>query len=140
MVRLYYDYPSLFSYGIWWARNTVIFNNKIIMSEVTSSLVIQWAREYRSQEKEPKVKVLVSTEINKGIPWDFFYGASQGDSPLGGSGGALYLPGFHNILTQFAPGHWTNNKAELAALHLVMELALKNNITQLQSSGIPKWR
>ena len=47
--------------------------------------MIQWDREYKSQEKEPKVRVLVPPDINKGIPWDFFDRSSQGDPPLGGS-------------------------------------------------------
>ena len=116
----------------------VIFNNKLIPPEVTLALVIQWAREYKTQEKEPKVNILVPPEMNKGIPWDFFDGASQGDPPLGGSGGVLYLLGFHKIQTKFAPGQCTNNKAELATLHMVLELAIKNNISQLQVFGDSK--
>ena len=73
----------------------------------------------------PKVRVLVPLEINKGIPWSFFDGASQGEPPLGGSRGVLYLPVLHKIQDKFAPGHCTNNKAELVALHLVLELAFK---------------
>ena len=87
------------------------------------------AREYKAQEKEPKVRALVPPEINKGIPWAYFDGASQGDPPLGGSRGVLYLSGFHKIQTKFALGHCTNNKAKLAALHMVLELAIKNNIS-----------
>ena len=100
--------------------------------------MIHWAREYKAQEKEPKVRVLVPLEINKGIPWDFFYGESQGDPPLGGSGGVLYLSFFHKIQAKFAPRHYTNNKAKLAALHMVLELAIKNNISQLQVFGDSK--
>ena len=109
-VRLYSAYPSLFSYGIWWARNTVIFNNK-----------------------------LIPPEINKGIPWDFFDGASQGDPPLGGSGEVLYLSGFHKIQAKFAPRNCTNNNAELAGLHMVLELAFKKTYLNCKSLGTPKW-
>ena len=38
-------------------------------------------------------------------------------------------------MSKFAPGHCTNNKAELAALHLVLELALNHNINQMQIFG-----
>ena len=131
-VCLYSAFPSLFSYGIWWARNNVIFNHKLIPPEVTSTLVIQWAREHRSQEKEPKIRVLVPPEINKNIPWAFFNGANQGDPPLGGSGGVLYLSDNHKIQARFSLGHCTNNKLELVALHLVLNLAINKNITQLQ--------
>ena len=57
---------------------------------------------------------------------------------MGGSGGVLYLSRFHKIQAKFAPGHCTNNKAELAALHMVLKLALKNNISQLQVFGDSK--
>ena len=39
-IRLYSAYPSLVSFGICWARNMAIFNNKLIRIEVTSALVI----------------------------------------------------------------------------------------------------
>ena len=85
-VCLYSVVPSLFSYGIWWARNTIIFNNKMIPPEVTTTLVVQWVREHRSKEKEHKIRVLVPLEIKKKVvPWAFFDGASQGDPSLGGS-------------------------------------------------------
>ena len=58
--------------------------------------------------------------------------------PLGGSGGVLYLSNNHKIQARFAPGHCTNNKAEIATLHLVLQLALNNNISQLQFFGDSK--
>ena len=90
-VCLYSAFLSLFTYGIWWARNTVTFSNKLIPPEVTVALVIQWTREHISQVKEAKVKVLVPPAINKEIPWVFFDGTSRGDPPLGSSGVVLYL-------------------------------------------------
>ena len=131
-------FPSLFTYGIWWARNTTTFNNKMIPPEVTAALVIQWTREHISQVKDPKFRVLVPPEINKGIPWAFFDGESQGDIPLGGLGAILYLPNNPKIQAKYVPGHCTNNKAELATLHLFLELALNNNITQMQVFGDSK--
>ena len=88
-VLLYSDLRSLLTHGIWWERNTTIFNNKLIPIEVTSALVIWWAKEHRSQEKEQKIRVLIPIEINILIHWAFFDGASQGDPPLGGSKGVL---------------------------------------------------
>ena len=110
----------------------------MIPPEVTSALVIQWVREHRSQEKKPKIRMLVPPEINNDIPWAYFDGASQGDPPLGGLGGVLYLSENHKIQARFAPGNCTNNKVELAALHLVLNLAINNNISQLQVFGDSK--
>ena len=84
------------------------------------------------------MRVLVPLEINKVVPWDFFDGASQGDPPLGGLGGVLYFLDKHKLQANFAPGHCTNNKAELVALHLILNLAINNNITPLQVYGNSK--
>ena len=110
-------------------RNTIIFNKKLIPPEVTIDLVVQWVREHRSKEKEHKIRVLVPPEINKTVPWDFFNDASQGDPPLGGFRGVLYFFDKHKIQAKFTPRRCTNNKVELAALHLVLNLAINNNIT-----------
>ena len=72
---------------------------------------------------------MVPPEINKMVPWDFFDGASQGDPPLGGSGGVIYFSDKHKVHAMFAPGHCTNNKVELAALHTVLNLAINSNIS-----------
>ena len=94
--------------------------------------MIQWAKEHKSHEKEQKIKVLIPPEINKAIPWAFFNGASQGDPSLGGSGGVLYLSANQKIQAKYAPGHCSNNKVELAALHMILKVAINNNISQLQ--------
>ena len=132
-VCLYSAFPSLFSYGIWWARNTVIFNNKSIPPQVTTTIVVQWNMEHRSKEKQPKIIALVPPKINNVVPWDFFDG-----NPLGGLRGVLYFSEKHKIQANFAPRHCTNNKADLAALHFILNLAINNNITQMQVFGDSK--
>ena len=81
---------------------------------------------------------MVPLEINKTVPWDFFDDASQGDPPLGGSGGVIYFSDKHKVQAKFSPGHCTNNKAELVTLNLVLNLAIKHNITPLQVFGDSK--
>ena len=109
-VCLHSAFPSLFTYGIWWARNTATFNNKMIPFEVTAALVIQWTREHRSQVKEEKFRVLVPPEINKEIPWAFFDRASQGDPPLGGVGAVIFFFATKKTKIKYAMGHASNNK------------------------------
>ena len=130
--------PSLFAYGIWWARSIAIFQIKLIPPEVTMALVVQWTRDHKSKYKEPTKGTIVPLEINKEVPWDFFDGASQGDPPLGGSGGVIYFSDKHKVQENFSPGHCTNNKEELAALHTVLNLAININISQLQVFGDSK--
>ena len=72
------------------------------------------------------------------VPWDFFDGASQGDPPLGGSGGVIYFSDKHKVQAKFSPGHCTNNKAELEVLHTVLNLDMNNIISQLQVFGDSK--
>ena len=81
---------------------------------------------------------MIPLEINKSIPWAFFDGASQGDPPLGGSGGVVYFSANHKIHAKYSPGHYTNNKDKLGALHLFLNVAINNNISQLQFFGDSK--
>ena len=57
---------------------------------------------------------------------------------MGGSGGVIYFSEKHKVQAKFAPGHCTNNKAELTALHTVLNLAININISQLQVFGDSK--
>ena len=57
---------------------------------------------------------------------------------MGGSGGVLYFSEKHKVQAKYAPGNYTNNKAELAALHKVLDLAINSNISQLQVFGDSK--
>ena len=102
------------------------------------TLVVQWTKEHKSKEKELKTRKPVPPVINKEIPWDYFDVASQGDPPLVGSGGVLYLLEKLKVQVRYAPGHCTNNKAKLVALHAILELAVNINVTILQVFGETK--
>ena len=47
--------------------------------------------EHQTDPKPPPQQVLEAPTINKSIPWGYFDGANQGDSPLGGAVGFLHL-------------------------------------------------
>ena len=47
----------------------------------------------------------------------------------------LYLSANQKVQEKYAYGHYSNNKAELAALHMILKVAINNNISQLQVSG-----
>jgi ribonuclease HI len=69
------------------------------------------------------------------IPWAYFDGASQGNPPVGGLGGILYLSSNHNIAFKAGIGQETNNYCELMALKLTLQLAQEYGVTQLQIFG-----
>ena len=54
-------------------------------------MLVQKAREYKSSSKKGKKRTVKPPELDKSCPWDFFDGASQGDPPIGGAGGIIYL-------------------------------------------------
>ena len=72
--------------------------------------------------------MLKPLNIETNTPWAFFDGASQGDPPLGGAGGILFLDVSTKTEITFAPGHGTNNKAYLSALWSVLRIALEKNV------------
>ena len=47
----------------------------------------------------------------------------------------LYLSSNQKFQAKYDPGHCSNNKAELAALHMILKVAINNNISQLQVFG-----
>ena len=44
----------------------------------------------------------------------------------------LYLSANQKIQAKYVLGHCSNNKAELAALNMILKVAINNNISQLQ--------
>ena len=48
--------------------------------------------------------MLKPPSLDKNTPWDFFYGEIQGEWPLGGVGGVLYLNELSKTEITFAPG------------------------------------
>ena len=50
----------------------------------------------------------------------------------------LYFSDKHKVQAKYAPRNCTNNKAELATLHTVLDWAINSNISQLQVFGDSK--
>ena len=104
----------MFVYTIWEARNKTIFNNTWIPPDIVISLLIRKLQEHKRDIAKTKIKIIrMCIEINKGIPWAFFDGASQWEPPLGGVGAVICFPSTKNIKIKFATGKASNNKAEL---------------------------
>ena len=67
--------------------------------------------EHQTEPKSTPQRLITNPEINKTIPWGVFDGASQGEPPLGGTGGVVYLNEEKKIEITCAHGRASNNKA-----------------------------
>ena len=76
--------------------------------------------EHQTLPKQKPRRVLKSLNIDKNTFWGFFYRASQGEPPLGGAGGILFLNETTKTKITFSTGQGTNNKAELSVLWSVL--------------------
>ena len=95
--------------------------------------------EHQTEKKNQKPKrVLKPPSLDKNIPWVYFDGASQGELPLRGSGGVLFLNEPTKTKITFSPGLGTNNKVELSALWSVLKIAAEKNVRELQLCGDSK--
>lgn len=86
-------------------------------------------------EESRKATTLGRTSIEKAFPWAFFNGVSQGEPPLVGSGGVIFLSKESKIEIRFARGQCSNNKVELVALWVVLKVVLSLGIAKLQLFG-----
>ena len=100
--------------------------------------VLQKILQHQTTPKQKPRRVLKPSNIDKNTPWDFFDGASQGEPPLGGVGGILFMNETTKTKITFSPGHGTNNKEKLSALWSVLRIASKNHVRNLQLFGDSK--
>ena len=126
----YYYLPFLAMWVVWKARNSSIFEGKII----TVTSIIHHIT-YFSQLYCPSViKVKKSRSMGQGpvlkYPYGFFDGASAKN--VGGVGFCIILSKTHSFEFALGAGNGTNAKAELIGLWALLHIA--------QMMGIPKLR
>ena len=91
--------------------------------------------EHQTTPNQKPRRELKASNIDKNIPWVFFDGVSQGEPPLGGVGGILFLDETKKTKITFALGQGTNNKAELSALWSVLGVAYEKQVQRIQIYG-----
>ena len=84
------------------------------------------------------MRALTTPKLEKRYPWAFFDGASQGEAPIGGVGGVIYLTKIRKISFKLALGKATNSKAELTALWTTLKLAKDKQISRSHIYGDSK--
>ena len=76
--------------------------------------------EHQTTPNQKPRRELKASNIDTNIPWVFFDGVSQGEPPLGGVEGILFLNKATKTEITFAPRQGTNNKAALSSLWSVL--------------------
>jgi ribonuclease HI len=137
-VSLYARLSGILVSNIWWARNNAIFKDNIVPPDITVTITINMASEYKEDPTTQKKICPIPPTIDPSYPWGFFDGACQGHPPRCGVGVVMYLSSTHYIHIRYAPGGGTNSRAELTALWTLLEAAKEKSIRTLQVFGDSK--
>lgn len=97
--------------------------------------VVAISHHFRARVKTPKHRPVRIEQIDKGIPWGFFDGASPVDQRSCGGGGVLFKSEEHFFHISAGLGRGTNNFAELMSLRLLLLFALEQGCLSLQVFG-----
>ena len=69
--------PLLVTWGIWLARNNVVFNEKICTPAITAGQTCGISLALPKHIRVAKQREILELEIDKSSPWGFFDGASH---------------------------------------------------------------
>jgi len=77
--------PLLVIWGVWIARNDMIFSEKCCTPEIMATLASGILMAYPQHIRVKNQRDILEVEIDKSVPWGFFDGATQGNICGGGS-------------------------------------------------------
>jgi ribonuclease HI len=127
--------PLIVCWGIWLARNSVIFKDKPTLPDLIASQGLSILSHFPQEKDIPAICVYQPESIDKSRPWDFFDGASQNDNQSCGGGAVLYLSDNHFFKIKMGLGQGTNNYAELMALKLLLQFSGEKGVQSIQIFG-----
>jgi hypothetical protein len=131
-VSLYAGLSGIMISNIWWARNNVVFKDTLVPHEVTVTISLSQAKEFKAELRASKTRTVIPPPIDYTIPWGFFDGSSQGHPPNCGVGVVLYISHNHYIHIIYVSRGRTNNRVELIARWTLLETAKEKNFPNLQ--------
>ena len=76
--------PLLVTWGVWLARNNIIFNEKLWTPSIIASLACGIIHAFLPHIWVSKQWEVLALDIDRTAPWGFFYGASQNNICGGG--------------------------------------------------------
>lgn len=133
--------PPIIYWGVWIARNRCIFTDKETPVEIIALQCTAILSNIPESEEVRNPKKSKEEQINPGIPWASFDGASQNNSA--GAGIIIHLNENHILRASVGLGNGTNNYAELSDLKLLLCWLIHRGIFTVQIFGdslnVVKW-
>jgi hypothetical protein len=129
---------GIFVYFIWWAKNSAIFQNIVLILELVAGLISKMASDFKNKLKKIKVRNLVMPKVKDGIPWGFFDGACQGHPSFCGVGVIIYISKEHFFKILCSRSCDTNMKAEFSAMWTLMYYANMLDLRKMQVFRTPR--
>ena len=125
--------PLMVTWGIWLARNKMIFKGKECTPAITAGLVCGQVTTLPTRLMIKKQREVLDVAIDRSTPWGYFDGAAQNN--ICGGGVVLYVNENHYFEMSVGLGAGSNNRAELLSLQLILIFAAKKGCRSLQIFG-----
>lgn len=125
--------PLLFIWGVWLARNNLIFHDKPCTSEVTCVTTMGIFKALPLHIRVARQRVTLDIDIDMSKPWGFFDGAAQHN--ICGGGALLYLSETHFFELLCGLGEGSNNFAELMSLKILLIFAVEKGVDNILVLG-----
>ena len=125
--------PLLVIWGVWIARNNLIFSEKCCTLEITTTLASGILTAYAQHIRVKNQRDILEVEIDKSFPWAFFNGAAQEN--ICGGGAILFLREGHLYKIMMGLGEGSNNYVELFSLKLLLIFAAEKGCRSFNVFG-----
>ena len=125
--------PLLVYWGIWLARNNVVFKEKVCTPTITVGQTCRVALALPKHIRVEKQREILELEIDRTSPWGFFDGASH--NIVCGGGAILHLSENHSFEMMAGLGEGGNNRAELLSLNILLIFAAEKGCRSLKVFG-----
>jgi len=98
-------------------------------------LIVNLSSEFKCKAKAPKQKKVTRPDIDKKIPWGFFYGPYQGHPHKCRESVFLFISDSHFFKIWYVQGGGTNTKVELSTLWALLVHVTSLNLKNIQIFG-----
>ena len=121
--------PLIHIWGIWLARNRVIFLKKASSPEEVPRKGLDILSYFPQTKNNPSPRIIAPEQLDKNISWAFFDGASQNFTCRGGA--TLFMNPNHHFQMSMGLGSGTKNYAKLMTLKLLLCFTIERNCKKI---------